>query len=136
MILNAFILAAYEGGFSGFNEWLDAVDGSYCTFEGGDDLTFDPQFPNPRPGGFNDHSCGIIKPPNVVSISSADEEHRLTPFYTARQCHEYAKLGLMGVSILYGSGDTGVAGATTGYCLDENGTCRPFFSMHPLFTSS
>ncbi|KAJ8501884.1 hypothetical protein ONZ45_g11978 [Pleurotus djamor] len=66
------------GGVS-FNEWLDAVDGSYCTSDGGDDLNFDPQFPNPfpDPGAFNDHSCGIVRPPNVISVSRGDEEGRL-----------------------------------------------------------
>ncbi|OBZ72772.1 Aorsin [Grifola frondosa] len=37
-----------------------------------------------------------------------------------RQCAEYAKLGLMGVTVLYASGDAGVAGSD-GECLDRNG---------------
>ena len=54
------------GEFFSLNEWLDAVDGSYCTFDGGDDFVFDPQLPNPLPGGFMDHSCGTAKAPNVT----------------------------------------------------------------------
>lgn len=50
-------------------------------------------------------SCGIIKPPNVISTSFASDEADATPFYNTRQCNEYGKLGLMGVSILYSSGD-------------------------------
>ncbi|KAF8905279.1 Pro-kumamolisin, activation domain-containing protein [Gymnopilus junonius] len=92
-----------------FNEWLDAVDGSYCTSEGGDDFTYDPQLPNPLPGGFKDHSCGTVKAPNVVSNSQAFHEYQFSDFYKNRQCNEFAKLGLMGVTIF-------------GYCLDGNGS--------------
>lgn len=118
-------------GAVSFNEWLDAVDGSYCTSDGGDDLNFDPQFPDPIPipGAFNDHSCGIIRPPNVISVSRGDEESRLTEFYSRRQCNEYAKLGLMGVTVIYGSGNTGTAGATRGYCMDENGGSSPMLEV-------
>ncbi|KDR80277.1 hypothetical protein GALMADRAFT_153925 [Galerina marginata CBS 339.88] len=105
-----------------FNEWLDAVDGSYCPSDGGDDFTFDPQLPNPFPGGFNDHSCGTVKAPNVVSNSQADHEYRFPQFYRERQCNEFGKIGLMGVTILYSPGNTGTAGAQSGYCLDDNGS--------------
>ncbi|KAF8190288.1 peptidase S8/S53 domain-containing protein [Mycena galopus ATCC 62051] len=110
------------GDFLSFNEWLDAVDGSYCTVEGGDDLTYDPQFPNLPIGDFQEHSCGIVKPPYVISNSRADFEYRLSPFYTQRQCNEFAKLGLMGVSVLFSAGNAGAAGTTRGYCLDDNGS--------------
>ncbi|KAJ7785214.1 peptidase S8/S53 domain-containing protein [Mycena maculata] len=111
------------GDFLSFNEWLDAVDGSYCTFEGGDDLAFDPQFPNPTvEGGFEGHSCGTVKPPLVISNSRADYEYRLSPFYATRQCNEFAKLGLMGVTVLFSAGNVGAAGTTQGYCLDDNGS--------------
>lgn len=125
IILNFHPLKSFTGHFFSFNEWLDAVDGSYCTSNGGDDFTFDPQLPNPLPGGFNDHSCGTLRPPNVVSNSQSDLEYRLTPFYTQRQCNEFAKLGLMGVTILYSAGNAGAAGAITGYCIDENSMFLP-----------
>ncbi|KAF8965082.1 subtilisin-like protein [Flammula alnicola] len=110
------------GQFFSLNEWLDAVDGSYCTSEGGDDFTFDPQLPNPRPGGFTDHSCGTAKAPNVVSNSQAVDEHVYSDFYRQRQCNEFAKLGLMGVTVLYSAGNTGISGIQSGYCLDDNGS--------------
>lgn len=109
------------GEIFGFNEWLDAVDGSYCTSDGGDDFTFDPQLPNPLPGGFKGHSCGTVKAPHVVSNSQAFHEYQLSEFYKRRQCNEFAKLGLMGVTVLYSAGNTGAAGAQSGYCLDSNG---------------
>ncbi|RDB30132.1 Tripeptidyl-peptidase sed1 [Hypsizygus marmoreus] len=109
------------GEFRSFNEWLDAVDASYCTSNGGDDFTYDPQLPNPRPGGLNEHSCGALNPPNVVSNSQADHEYRFSQFYLERQCAEFGKLGLMGVTVLYAAGNTGVSGAQSGYCLDRNG---------------
>ena len=40
-----------------FNNWLDAVDGSFCTFEGGDDPTQDGIYPDPLPGGFDGEHC-------------------------------------------------------------------------------
>ncbi|KAG6817109.1 hypothetical protein H0H87_012630 [Tephrocybe sp. NHM501043] len=107
------------------NEFLDAVDGSYCTSQGGDDLTYDPVLPNPLPGGYKGHSCGTVQAPYVVSNSQADFEHRFSQFYLERQCAEFAKLGLMGVTVLYSAGNAGVSGATNGYCLDENGSMTP-----------
>ena len=37
-------------------------------------------------------SCGIIKPPNVVSISYGGDEALFPPAYAQRQCWEYAKV--------------------------------------------
>lgn len=41
--------------------------------------------------------------------------------YEERQCAEYMKLALQGVSVIYSSGDSGVAG-NGDLCLSENGT--------------
>jgi tripeptidyl-peptidase I len=41
----------------------------------------------------------------------------MTAAYQIRQCNEYGKLGMMGVTILYSSGDDGVAGFG-GLCID------------------
>jgi tripeptidyl-peptidase-1 len=123
-----------------FNNFLDALDGSYCNFEGGDDPTQDAIYPDTQPGGFTGMSppllasspaqqdnsfsgkeqCGTTKPTHVISTSYAYNEADLTPFYTARQCAEYAKLGLLGVTVLYSSGDNGVAG-NNNLCLNPNG---------------
>jgi tripeptidyl-peptidase-1 len=122
-----------------FNNFLDAIDGSYCTFEGGDDYTQDAQYPDPYGGGYEGRprlcwmvhiinwdvvigpeDCGTVTPAYVISTSYGYNEADLTQFYTARQCAEYAKLGLMGVTVLYSSGDDGVAG-NGNYCLNPDG---------------
>ena len=42
-----------------FNNFLDAIDGSYCTYEGGDDPTQDGTYPDPLPGGYKGpEQCG------------------------------------------------------------------------------
>ncbi|EMD39903.1 hypothetical protein CERSUDRAFT_103818 [Gelatoporia subvermispora B] len=102
-----------------FNNLLDAIDASFCTFEGGDNPEFDGIYPDRERGGF-DHpeSCGIIAPPFVISTSYGQDEASVTNAYAQRQCTEYGKLGLLGTTILYSSGDSGVAG--DGGCLDDN----------------
>ena len=37
-------------------------------------------------------SCGIIKPPNVVSVSYGQDEATASLAYARRQCWEYAKV--------------------------------------------
>ncbi|KAG5645670.1 hypothetical protein DXG03_005508 [Asterophora parasitica] len=113
---------AQTGEFRSFNEWLDAVDGSYCTYEGGDDLTYDPPLPNVLPGGLQQHDCGTVKAPYVVSNSQATHEYAFSQFYLERQCAEFGKLGLMGMTVMYSAGNVGTAGTQSGYCLDENGS--------------
>lgn len=56
----------------------------------------------------------------MISTSYGSDEVEVTPFYAQRQCAEYAKLGLQGVTILYSSGDDGVAG-NGGACISPNG---------------
>ncbi|CDO77010.1 hypothetical protein BN946_scf184298.g37 [Trametes cinnabarina] len=118
-----------------FNTLLDALDGSYCTFEGGDDPE-DPAYPDPFGGYQGDLQCGIVTPAHVISTSYSYDEWELTPAYEQRQCAEYAKLGLMGVTMLYSSGDYGVAG-NGGICLDSDGE-PDFFgtSFAPSFPGS
>lgn len=95
-----------------FNTWIDAVDKSYCALN---DPVLDPVYPDPT--GYNHPpSCGIISPPKVVSISYGQDEASVTNRYANRQCNEYAKLGMMGTSVFYSSGDYGVAG-NDGNCL-------------------
>ncbi|KAJ7119731.1 subtilisin-like protein [Mycena epipterygia] len=108
---------------AGFDNWLDAVDGSFCTFEGGDDPEQDGIYPDPLPGGFKGpESCGIIPPPHTMSISYSQDEQTISAKSAIRQCTEYGKLGIMGTSIFYSSGDNGVAG-NGGVCL--NSTLQP-----------
>lgn len=114
-----------------FNNLLDALDASYCTFKGGDDPTQDGIYPDPLPGGFDQpESCGIVKPANVISTSYASDEADMTPAYSIRQCNEYGKLGLMGVTILYSSGDEGVAG-NSNRCLNPDGM-SVFIFIYPI----
>ncbi|KAF4624398.1 hypothetical protein G7Y89_g13770 [Cudoniella acicularis] len=103
-----------------FNNFLDAIDGSYCTFEGGDskDPNIDGQYPDTVPGGFNGpQNCGGFPSTNVVSTSYSFNEADLSAKYEQRQCAEYMKLGLQGVTVLYSSGDFGVAG-NSGHCIN------------------
>ena len=104
-------------GYASFNTFLDAIDASYCTFEGGDDPTQDPQFPVIPNGYQGPNQCGGFAATNVISTSYAYNEADLTPFYEQRQCSEYAKLGLAGTTVLYSSGDHGVAG-NSNQCID------------------
>ncbi|KAM0245886.1 hypothetical protein ACHAP5_005036 [Fusarium lateritium] len=92
------------------NDFLDAVDASYCKYDGGDDPEFDPKFP--VFGGFQGPAmCGKYKVTNVVSISFAPDETSLSRHYIERQCHEWMKLALTGVTVVVASGDRGVQGA-------------------------
>ncbi|KAG2122346.1 subtilisin-like protein [Suillus clintonianus] len=105
-----------------FNTFLDALDGTYCTFDGGDDPDQDPVYPDTASGGYSgNEDCGTVKPANVISTSYGYNEADLSAAYAIRQCNEYAKLGLMGVTFLFSSGDLGVAG-NGGYCLNADGS--------------
>lgn len=76
-----------------------------------------PDSRTPHPGP---EACETTAPANVISISYSHTETNLPPFYAARQCAGYAKLGLMGITILYSSSDNGVVG-NYGYCLTPGG---------------
>lgn len=101
---------------------------SYCTYtaygETGDDPSIDAVYPDPAAGGYKGKlQCGIYKPTNVISASYGQAEADLPVNYTKRQCNEFMKLGLQGHSILFASGDYGVASfAGDG---DSNGCLGP-----------
>ncbi|KAH9856376.1 subtilisin-like protein [Lenzites betulinus] len=103
-----------------FNNLLDGLDAAYCTFEGGDDPNEDGIYPDTAPGGYTKNDCGTVKPAFVISTSYGTQEASLTPAYAQRQCAEYGKISLTGVTFIYSSGDAGVGGRQ-GVCLDENG---------------
>ncbi|KAI5289852.1 hypothetical protein KEM54_003071 [Ascosphaera aggregata] len=100
---------AYQADYSypGFlNNFLDAIDDSYCE---GHDSSLDPQYPHERADGYRGPKhCGTHKPTNVIAISYANSEDHLPPSYQTRQCHEWLKLGLQGVTVIVASGDAGV----------------------------
>lgn len=77
--------------------------------------------------------CGGAPTSNVFSVSYGQIEGALPRFYQERQCREWMKLALQGVSVIYASGDSGVANRyNSGYnnsCInsqygyvDSNGT--------------
>ncbi|KAJ5666609.1 hypothetical protein N7462_011018 [Penicillium macrosclerotiorum] len=109
--------------FRGFlNTFLDAIDGSYCS----EISPLDPSYPDPQDGGYKGSlQCGVYKKPNVISISYGSAEADLPIAYQRRQCNEFMKLGLHGVSVVVASGDSGVAGRggdpTPSNCLGEDG---------------
>ena len=101
-----------------FNNFLDAIDASYCTFEGGDDPSQDSVYPDLDLAGYKGpKNCGGFTATKVIATSYGYNEADLTPLYERRQCAAYAKLGLQGITVLYSSGDYGVAG-TSGQCVD------------------
>ncbi|KAI1411855.1 peptidase S8/S53 domain-containing protein [Hypoxylon sp. FL1857] len=98
-----------------FNNFLDAIDGSYCTYsaygETGNNPDYDYSYPDPAPGGYKgDLQCGVYKPTNVISISYDWAETLYPVSYQRRQCDEWMKLGLQGVSVVFSSADFGVQG--------------------------
>ncbi|KAG8530702.1 uncharacterized protein KY384_004058 [Bacidia gigantensis] len=102
-----------------FNNFLDAIDGEYCTFDGGDDPLQDATFPDNATGGYKGpRNCGGFASTKVISTSYAYNEADLTAKYEQRQCAEYMKLGLQGTSFFFSSGDYGVAG-NGGQCISN-----------------
>lgn len=111
--------------FKGFlNNFLDAIDGSYCDYsafgETGNDPKLDPPYPDQAKNGYKGQlQCGKYKPTNVISISYGGNEADLPMYYQRRQCNEFMKLGLQGITTVVASGDSGVAGSSG--CLGKNG---------------
>ncbi|UKZ82800.1 hypothetical protein TrVFT333_010598 [Trichoderma virens FT-333] len=101
--------------YSGFlNNFLDALDGSYCHYSAygisGDSPGIDPSYPDTRPGGYTGRRlCGAYKPNKVISISYGEGEIDVPKNYFLRQCNEWLKLGLQGTTVLVSSGDYGAA---------------------------
>ncbi|KAI1272373.1 protease s8 tripeptidyl peptidase [Xylaria sp. FL0933] len=118
--------AYYEGSRGIFNTFLDAIDGSYCNYtafgETGDctiEACQDPVYPDTASPADEDPylgqlQCGTYEPTNIISISYGVYEQDLPYFYQERQCNEYLKLALQGVTIVIASGDTGVGGYNYG----------------------
>lgn len=97
----------------GFNTFLDYIDGSYCTYsafgETGNAEGIDPTYPDPAPDGYKGKlQCGVFRPNNVFVFSYGGQEADVPIAYQKRQCNEFMKLGLQGVSLIFPSGDTGV----------------------------
>lgn len=134
-----------------FNNFLSYLDSTYCTScsfgECGDDPAYDGIYPDKSnlTGAYKGQlQCGVSKPTNVISISYGAQEYDLTANYQRRQCQEFMKLGLQGVTIIVASGDNGVAGyigadGNANGCLPANSTDPNIFSpsgpLCPYLTS-
>ena len=121
----------WSNAATGFgNTFLDALDESYCTYQGGDNSTMDPNYPDTHahpPFGYNGtRMCGTYKPTNIITVSYGLGEFVWSRAYTARQCHEYMKLALAGITVVYASGDSGVASRQG--CLDREPPFGPPFA--------
>jgi tripeptidyl-peptidase I len=118
------------------NNLLAALDKTYC---GALDPHIDPIYPDPRPGGYNSSDCGTLKPANVISISYADNEADYPPAYARRECLEYLKLGLQGVTVIVSTADYGVAGQAN-TCLSSPGnhtnSSSPANRFNPTFPAA
>jgi tripeptidyl-peptidase I len=116
------------------NNLLAALDKTYC---GSLDPSVDSIYPDLTPGGYNSSDCGNHKATNVISISYGDDEVDYPLLYKQRQCLEFLKLGLQGVSIIVSSMDYGVAGEAN-TCIDpltrENNASTGYFN--PTFPAS
>ncbi|KAJ2988216.1 hypothetical protein NUW58_g4094 [Xylaria curta] len=124
------------------NNFLDAIDGSYCAFEGGDNPDWDGIYPHDAstPNAYTgEPMCGTYNATNVISVSYGRNEIDRPRSYTTRECTEYMKLALMGVTLLFSSGDTGVSGIS-GRCVKDNGAPTPvgaeYGRFNPLFPAS
>ncbi|KAI0884159.1 Pro-kumamolisin, activation domain-containing protein [Annulohypoxylon maeteangense] len=120
-----------------FNNFLDALDGSYCTSsayeETGNNPDYDYTYPDPASeseGAYKGElQCGVYEPTNVLSISYDWAEAVLPVAYQRRQCDEWLKLGLQGISVVFSSADYGVGGGpdwsvnrSPNACMGTNGT--------------
>lgn len=70
--------------------------------------------------------------PQVISTSYADDEQSVPYSYANSVCNGFAQLGARGISLFFGSGDTGVG--TPGTCFTNDGTNAPTFL--PMFPTS
>lgn len=71
--------------------------------------------------------CGVYQPTNVISVSYGGQEADLPISYQKRQCLEYMKLGLQGVSFLFASGDAGVSSKWV-----KNIVCEPDITIEQI----
>ncbi|KAH9967563.1 subtilisin-like protein [Russula dissimulans] len=69
--------------------------------------------------------------PQTMSVSYGDDEQTVPEDYATTVCNQFARLGAMGVSVLFASGDFGVGNTT---CLTNDGTNSTRFI--PDFPSS
>lgn len=113
-------------GYAGFDTFLDALDGSFCNFSAYNQTgngPYDPVYPDPHgAGGWEGElECGTKVATNVISISYGEQEVDVPLSYQRRQCLEWLKLGLQGVSVLFASGDSGAGNFGPDYAFGTPG---------------
>ncbi|KAI4864437.1 subtilisin-like protein [Hypoxylon rubiginosum] len=130
--------------FGIFNTFLDAIDGSYCNYsaygETGDNPQYDASYPNNKtavapgrpepfdPGDYKgERMCGVYEPTNVISMSYSRPESTFSVSYQMRQCNEWMKLGLQGVTVVGSAGNSGPL--ATRQCMASN--YGSFWASHP-----
>ncbi|KAJ8583438.1 hypothetical protein M405DRAFT_854334 [Rhizopogon salebrosus TDB-379] len=70
-----------------------ALDGAYCTYDGSDNTSQDPVFPDHANCEYNGKEvCGTAQPTNVISMLYGYNEASLSAAHAIRQCNEYAKV--------------------------------------------
>jgi tripeptidyl-peptidase I len=72
--------------------------------------------------------------PYVISTSYGDDEFTVPPDYAQKVCQNMAQLGALGATILFASGDNGVAPAGGNKCVSHDGKNTPAFV--PSFPAS
>jgi len=53
---------------------------------------FDPQYPDPYPGGYKSKDCGTLVSTHVISFSSSVDEALYPAKAEIRECHEFVCL--------------------------------------------
>jgi tripeptidyl-peptidase-1 len=73
--------------------------------------------------------CGVFKPTNVISLSYHEFELDLSPSVLKRQCNEYMKLGMQGITLVFSSGDSGVGSRNSQCILRTDSASGPTFTL-------
>lgn len=70
------------------------------------------------------HILQLDDPPQVLSMSYADDEQSVPPTYAERVCNGFGALAARGITVIASSGDGGAAGTSYGTCVGPSGEER------------
>lgn len=70
------------------------------------------------------HLLQLDNPPQVLSMSYADDEQSVPPSYAERVCNGFGALAARGITVIASSGDGGAAGTSYGTCVGPSGEER------------
>ena len=79
----------------------------------------DPQYPSSNLEGYNNIDCGTLSAPKVLLISFTCSEADFSSTYLQRQCLEYLKLGMMGITHIVNTSDHGTLTGIGIGCVDD-----------------